>query len=376
MNYIPYGKQSIGEEDIRAVTSILNSNYLTQGPKGQEFEKCITEKTNSKYAVAVNSATSALHISCIALGLKEGDWLWTSPITFVASANCGLYCGAKVDFVDIDSETGLICTKKLEIKLEKAKQEGKLPKIVVPVHLTGTSCDMKKLGELAEKYNFKIIEDASHALGGKYEGEYVGNCKYSDITVFSFHPVKIATTGEGGMALTNSEKVSKKLKMLRSHGITKDINMLEDKSKEDWYYEQQLLGYNYRMTDIAAALGISQMNSLEEFIERRRQIKRRYIEELNGMPIKILKESKRAKSSVHLVVIKMKDEWEGQRDKFYRYMKSNGVGIQLHYLPIYDIHIMKNLDTTKMNFQTQRNMGKTQYPYRFIQICWRMSKQK
>ena len=373
MNYIPYGKQSIDEEDIKAVKNVLGSNYLTQGPKIQEFEKCITEKTNSKYAVGVNSATSALHISCIALGLKEGDWLWTSPITFVASANCGLYCGARVDFVDIDSETGLISTTKLEIKLEKAKKEGKLPKIVVPVHLTGTSCDMKKIGELAKQYDFKIIEDASHALGGMYEGEYVGNCKYSDITVFSFHPVKIATTGEGGMAMTNSEKLSKKLNILRSHGITKDINMLEDKSKEDWYYEQQMLGYNYRMTDIAAALGISQMNRLEEFIKRRRRIKRRYIEELDGVPIKILKESKRTKSSVHLVVIKMRDEWEGQRDKFYRYMKNNGVGVQLHYI---DNHIMKNIDTTRMNFQMQRNMGKTLYPYRFIQICRKMSKQK
>ena len=358
MNYIPYGKQSIDEEDIKAVKNVLGSNYLTQGPKIQEFEKCITEKTNSKYAVGVNSATSALHISCIALGLKEGDWLWTSPITFVASANCGLYCGARVDFVDIDSETGLISTTKLEIKLEKAKKEGKLPKIVVPVHLTGTSCDMKKIGELAKKYDFKIIEDASHALGGMYEGEYVGNCKYSDITVFSFHPVKIATTGEGGMAMTNSEKLSKKLNILRSHGITKDINMLEDKSKEDWYYEQQMLGYNYRMTDIAAALGISQMNRLEEFIKRRRRIKRRYIEELDGVPIKILKESKRAKSSVHLVVIKMRDEWEGQREKFYRYMKNNGVGVQLHYLPIYRQPYYEKYRYNKDEFPNAEEYGK------------------
>ena len=358
MNYIPYGKQSIDEEDIKAVKNVLGSNYLTQGPKIQEFEKCITEKTNSKYAVGVNSATSALHISCIALGLKEGDWLWTSPITFVASANCGLYCGARVDFVDIDSETGLISTTKLEIKLEKAKKEGKLPKIVVPVHLTGTSCDMKKIGELAKQYDFKIIEDASHALGGMYEGEYVGNCKYSDITVFSFHPVKIATTGEGGMAMTNSEKLSKKLNILRSHGITKDINMLEDKSKEDWYYEQQMLGYNYRMTDIAAALGISQMNRLEEFIKRRRRIKRRYIEELDGVPIKILKESKRTKSSVHLVVIKMRDEWEGQRDKFYRYMKNNGVGVQLHYLPIYRQPYYEKYRYNKDEFPNAEEYGK------------------
>ena len=358
MNYIPYGKQSIDEEDIKAVKNVLGSNYLTQGPKIQEFEKCITEKTNSKYAVGVNSATSALHISCIALGLKEGDWLWTSPITFVASANCGLYCGARVDFVDIDSETGLISTTKLEIKLEKAKKEGKLPKIVVPVHLTGTSCDMKKIGELAKQYDFKIIEDASHALGGMYEGEYVGNCKYSDITVFSFHPVKIATTGEGGMAMTNSEKLSKKLNILRSHGITKDINMLEDKSKEDWYYEQQMLGYNYRMTDIAAALGISQMNRLEEFIKRRRRIKRRYIEELDGVPIKILKESKRTKSSVHLVVIKMRDEWEGQRDKFYRYMKNNGVGVQLHYMPIYRQPYYEKYRYNKDEFPNAEEYGK------------------
>lgn len=356
--YLPYGCQTITEEDIESVIEVLRSPFLTQGPVVPRFELKVAEKVNSLHGVAVNSATSALHISCIALGLKEGDWLWTSPITFVASANCGLYCGASIDFVDIDSETGLISTTKLENKLEKAKEEGRLPKIVVPVHLTGTSCDMKKMFMLAKKYDFKIIEDASHALGGMYEGEYIGNCKYSDIAVFSFHPVKIATTGEGGMAVTNSEKIYRRLKMLRSHGITKDINMLNNKSKDDWYYEQQLLGYNYRMTDIAAALGISQMNRLEEFVKRRIQIKRRYIKELDGMPIRILKESKMAKSSVHLVVIKMKDEWEGQRDKFYRYMKSNGVGVQLHYLPVYRQPYYEKYRYNKDEFPNAEEYGK------------------
>ena len=255
MKYIPYGRQDVTEDDINEVTKVLKSNFLTQGPKVEEFEKNVAYEVDAKFGVAVNSATSALHLACIALGLSEGDQLWTSPTTFVASANCGLYCGATIDFIDIDIETGLMCVKELEKKLEKAKRESKLPKIVVPVHLSGTSCNMKAIKRLAEEYNFHIIEDASHAIGGKYEENPVGNCKYSDITIFSFHPVKIITTGEGGMAMTNSMELAERMKLLRSHGITKNFNDFERKDMGTWHYEQQALGYNYRMNDIEAALG-------------------------------------------------------------------------------------------------------------------------
>ena len=251
MNYIPYGRQEITEDDIKEVTKVLRSDFLTQGPKVAEFEKRVAEEVDARCGVAVNSATSALHLACLALGLGEGDHLWTSPTTFVAF-NCGLYCGATIDFVDINKNTGLMCVKELELKLEKAKKESRLPKIVIPVHLCGASCDMKAIKKLSQKYDFCIIEDASHAIGGTYENKPVGCCKYSDITIFSFHPVKIITTGEGGMAVTNSEKLADEMRLLRSHGITKEERNFQNKNMGLWHYEQKELGYNYRMNDIEA----------------------------------------------------------------------------------------------------------------------------
>ena len=273
---IPYGRQNINQEDIDAVLDVLKSDFLTQGPKVPYFEEIIANQVTSKYAVAVNSATSALHIACMALGLKRGDWFWTTPNTFVASANAGLYCGADVDFVDIDPKTYNMCPKKLEKKFKIAKINNRLPKILIPVHLCGQSCDMRTISKLCKQYGVKVIEDASHAIGGSYLGQPIGSCKYSDITVFSFHPVKIITTGEGGVAVTNNKSLAQKLSALRTHGITREQKFMTEPSHGDWYYQQIMLGYNYRMTDLQGALGISQMQRLEEFIEKRHEIAKRY----------------------------------------------------------------------------------------------------
>ena len=256
---IPYGRQDITQADIDAVTAVLLSNWLTQGPVVPQFEQTVADYCSARRAIAVNSATSALHLACLALGLGPGDHLWTTPVTFVASANCGLYCGAKVDFVDIDPRTYNFCPMALERKLEKAQHEGRLPKIVVPVHLCGQPCDMQAIHVLSQRYGFKVIEDASHAIGGKYQGAPIGNCRYSDITVFSFHPVKIITTAEGGIALTNNTELAKKMELLRSHGITRDPAQMTHEADGPWYYQQIDLGFNYRMTELQAALGVSQM---------------------------------------------------------------------------------------------------------------------
>src|SRR5690554_4672462 len=261
---IPYGRQDISQQDIDAVVEVLQSDFLTQGPKVPLFEKTVAEHVGAGHALAVNSATSALHIACMALGLGQGDWLWTTPNTFVASANCGLYCGAQVDFVDIDPHTYNLCAKELEKKLISAEKLGKLPKVVVPVHFSGQPCDMQAINALAQKYGFKIIEDASHAIGGKYQNEFIGSCRYSDITVFSFHPVKIITTAEGGLALTNNAELASKMGLLRSHGITRDANQMTHEADGPWYYQQIDLGFNYRMTELQAALGNSQMERLDQ----------------------------------------------------------------------------------------------------------------
>ena len=282
---IPYGRQDISQQDIDAVIDVLKSDFLTQGPQVPAFEQSVKEACGADYGIAVNSATSALHIACLALELGEGDWLWTTPNTFVASANCGLYCGAKVDFVDIDPQTYNMCAKELEEKLIRAEQSGKLPKIVVPVHFSGQPCDMETIHNLSKKYDFKIIEDASHASGGKYKGEPIGNCRYSDITVFSFHPVKIVTTAEGGMAMTNSSELATKLELLRSHGITRDASLMTKTADGPWYYEQIDLGLNYRMTDLQAALGVSQMQRLYSFVTKRHELAQRYNELLRDLPI-------------------------------------------------------------------------------------------
>ena len=283
--FIPYGKQEIDNEDIASVVDVLKSDFITQGPKVPLFEKLISEYCGAKYAHAVNSATSGLHIACLSLDLKKGDFVWTSPISFVASANCALYCGANIDFVDIDPVSYNISVKKLEEKLINAQKKGTLPKIVIPVHLAGQSSEMIKIKELSNKYNFKIIEDASHALGGSYKEQKIGSCKFSDLTVFSFHPVKMITTGEGGVITTNSKLLSKKIKFFRSHGITKDFSEMKKDPDGLWYYEQLELGYNYRMPDINAALGISQLSKLDEFVSKRELISKYYDKNLQNLHV-------------------------------------------------------------------------------------------
>ena len=333
---IPYGKQNINQKDIDSVIEVLKSDFLTQGPKVPLFEEIVAKKVEADYAVAVNSATSALHIACMALGLDEGDWLWTSPNTFVASANCGLYCGARVDFVDIDPQTYNLCPKALEDKLIKAETEGRLPKVLVAVHLCGQPCDMKAIYKLSKKYSFKIIEDASHAIGGKYRDKYIGNCRYSDITVFSFHPVKIITTAEGGMALTNDSKLFKKMEIYRSHGITRDENMMEENTHGCWYYEQIELGYNYRMTELQAALGISQMKRLDEFVAARHAIAKIYDKKLNNMPIDLPCHLQNTYSGMHLYVIRLNlSKIKKSHKKVFKELRENGIGVNLHYIPVH-----------------------------------------
>ncbi|WP_420791588.1 UDP-4-amino-4,6-dideoxy-N-acetyl-beta-L-altrosamine transaminase [Enterovibrio qingdaonensis] len=333
---IPYGKQDINQQDIDSVVDVLNSDFLTQGPQVPAFEQALIEHTGASYALAVNSATSALHIACLALDLGEGDWLWTSPITFVASANCGLYCGAKVDFVDIDPDTYNMCPRRLEEKLIKAQAEGKLPKVVVPVHLCGQPCDMEAIAKLAKEYNFKVIEDASHAIGGKYQGLPIGNCDYSDITVFSFHPVKIITTAEGGAVLTNQQALSDKMALLRSHGITRDSEKMEGESHGGWYYQQVDLGFNYRMTELQAALGVSQMNRLDDFITVRHHLADRYNELLKTLPVVLPFQLENTYSGLHLYVIRLQlDKLSLTHKEVFDALRDKGIGVNLHYIPVH-----------------------------------------
>ena len=333
---IPYGRQEISEEDIEAVASVLRSDFLTQGPVVPAFEAAVANYCGARVGVAVNSATSALHIACLALGVGPGDIVWTSPITFVASANCALYCGASIDFVDIDSLTYNMSVQALEVKLESAALNGKLPKVVIPVHLAGQPCDMALIKELGERYGFKIIEDASHAIGSRYRGEPVGNCRYSDITVFSFHPVKIITTGEGGMAVTNDLKLASRLSQLRSHGITRAPQEMTQVPDGPWYYEQIDLGFNYRMSDIQAALGLSQIARIDEFLTKRTAIARQYDELLSNMWLKKPSLHGDSCSSWHLYIVRIKrDEIRlSQKDIFER-LRSFGILVNLHYIPVY-----------------------------------------
>lgn len=333
---IPYGRQDISEADIQAVVDVLRSDFLTQGPVVLAFEQAVKRYCGSKYAVAVNSATSALHISCLALGVGPGDMVWTSPITFVASANCALYCGAKVDFVDIDPQTYNLSIDCLASKLEKAEGEGNLPKVVIPVHLAGQPCDMAAIHRLSQRYGFKIIEDASHAIGGRYRGEQIGNCHYSDITVFSFHPVKIITTGEGGMALTNDAEIANQLARLRSHGITRNQQEMTHAADGPWYYQQIDLGFNYRMTDIQAALGLSQMQRLDEFVAKRQLIAQRYDELLSDLWVKTPWQHPDSYSARHLYIVRLKrDEINFSQKDIFERMRSFGILVNLHYIPIY-----------------------------------------
>jgi UDP-4-amino-4,6-dideoxy-N-acetyl-beta-L-altrosamine transaminase len=332
---IPYGRQSISEQDIQAVVDVLRSDYLTQGQVVPQFEQVVASYVGASYAIAVNSGTSALHIACLALGLGKGDWLWTSPITFVASANCALYCGAQVDFVDIDSQTYNLCTIKLEQKLIAAKANGKLPKIVIPVHFAGQSCDMQRIHELSQQYGFKVIEDAAHAIGGKYLGQPVGGCRYSDITVFSFHPVKIITTAEGGLATTNQVELAEKMQLLRSHGITRNPELMT-KNDGSWYYEQTDLGFNYRMTELQAALGVSQMKRLDDFVATRHQLQQRYDELLKGLPVITPYQDKDSYSALHLYPIQLKlDKIVKTHVQVFDELRKNDLGVNVHYIPVH-----------------------------------------
>lgn len=335
-NHIPYGRQDISDEDIASVVSVLRSDYLTQGPKVPEFEKRVAEYVNAQFAVAVNSATSALHIACLALGVQKGDVVWTSPITFVASANAALYCGAEIDFVDIDARTYNMSVTALKMKLEIAQKNGNLPKVVIPVHFAGQSCDMREIYELSKYYQFRIIEDASHAIGADYLGEKVGSCKYSDICIFSFHPVKIITTAEGGMALTNSAELVERMHLYRSHGITRDSSRMYGSPDGPWYYQQVDLGFNYRMTDLQAALGLSQLNRLDRFVMERRQLARSYDASLTNLPIRLPYQALDGASAYHLYPIWIDQEAAGiDRKSVFEKLRAQNIGVNVHYIPVH-----------------------------------------
>jgi UDP-4-amino-4,6-dideoxy-N-acetyl-beta-L-altrosamine transaminase len=333
---IPYGRQDITQADIDAVVAVLRSDHLTQGPQVPLFEQAVASHVGAKHGLAVNSATSALHVACMALGLGPGDWLWTSPVTFVASANCALYCGAQVDFVDIDPRTYNLCPQALERKLQLAQQQGKLPKVVVPVHLCGQPCDMEAIHALSLQYGFKIIEDASHAIGGRYQGEFIGNGRFSDITVFSFHPVKIITTAEGGMAMTNSDELAHKMALLRSHGITRDPAHMTHEPDGPWYYQQIDLGYNYRMTELQAALGLSQMTRLDSYVASRHTLARRYDALLADLPITLPWQHPDSYSGLHLYVVRLKlDQITKTHREVFEALREQGIGVNLHYIPVH-----------------------------------------
>lgn len=333
---IPYGRQDILDKDISAVIEVLHSDWLTQGPVVPRFEQAVATKVGAEYAVAVNSATSALHIACLALGLGSNDWLWTSPNSFVASANCGLYCGAQVDFVDIDPLTYNMSTTALALKLQEAAKKGVLPKIVIPVHFAGQSCDMDTIALLSKQYGFKVIEDASHAIGGGYRDNPIGCCEYSDITVFSFHPVKIITTGEGGMALTNDAKLASRLQALRSHGITRDPTLMVGDVQGPWYYEQLDLGFNYRMTDIQAALGLSQLDRLEAFVLKRRLLAAHYDKVLIDLPLILPHQKVGTASAYHLYVVQLDaSQTSLSRGAVFERLREAHIGVNVHYIPIH-----------------------------------------
>ncbi|AFY36533.1 UDP-4-keto-6-deoxy-N-acetylglucosamine4-aminotra nsferase [[Leptolyngbya] sp. PCC 7376] len=334
--YIPYGKQNINQEDIDAVVDVLQSDWLTQGPTIKRFEQTVANYCGAKYAVAVSSATAGLHIACLAAGLGIGDYFWTSPITFVASANCGLYCGATVDFVDINSKTYNLSVDELEKKLFQAKKENNLPKLVIPVHLSGQSCEMNRIHQLSQQYGFQVLEDASHAIGGEYKRKPIGCCEFSDMAVFSFHPVKIITTGEGGIVITNRQDLYQKLIRLRSHGITRAPDLMTDSSHGPWYYQQLELGFNYRITDIQAALGVSQMKRLDEFVEKRRSLAGRYNQILKDLPIQLPEQQADTNSSWHLYIIRLYLEKISKTHRqIFEELRSLNIGINLHYIPIY-----------------------------------------
>jgi UDP-4-amino-4,6-dideoxy-N-acetyl-beta-L-altrosamine transaminase len=341
---IPYSRQDINQSDIDAVVAVLQSDYLTQGPVVPSFEESVANYCGAKYAVAVSSATGALHIACLALGVGRGDIVWTTPITFVASANCALYCGATIDFIDIDSRTYNISIDLLAEKLASAKIIGKLPKVLIPVHLCGQPCDMAAIYLLSKQYGFKIIEDASHAIGGRYKDNPIGACEFSDITIFSFHPVKIITTGEGGMSITNDAVLAKKMSLLRSHGITRNESEMTHASEGSWYYQQIDLGYNYRITEIQAALGLSQMQRLDEFVTKRHAAADRYDNLLADLPLQTPIRSDNSYSAFHLYVIRLTlSRINRTHSQIFEFLRKMGIGVNLHYIPVYHHPYYKKL---------------------------------
>ena len=327
---IPYGRQDISEDDIDAVTEVLRSDFLTQGPAVPRFEAAVAAATGAAHAVASNSATSSLHVACLALGLGEGDWLWTVPNTFVASANVGLLCGARVDFVDITPDTYLMDPDALEAKLARAAADGRLPKVIVPVHFAGQSCDMARIGAAARAHGVKVLEDASHAIGAAYRGAPVGGCAHSDICVFSFHPVKIVTTAEGGCATTQDAELAHRMELFRSHGITREPGRMRSESPGGWYYEQLELGLNYRMTEMQAALGASQMTRLAGFVDRRNALAARYDELLADLPVIRPAQGPDARSSYHLYPVQVED-----RARVFAALRADGIGVNVHYIPVH-----------------------------------------
>lgn len=329
---IPYGRQDISQDDIDAVVAVLRSEFITQGPAVELFEQTIAAYCGAPHAVAVNSATSALHVACIALGLGPGDRLWTSPNTFLASANAGVYCGAEVDFVDIDPRTYNMSVEALRTKLERAARVGRLPRVVVPVHFAGQSCEMAPIGELARRYGFRVIEDASHAIGAAYRGAPVGRCDFADIAVFSFHPVKIVTSGEGGVATTRDPELAGRMRLARSHGMTRDPAQMTHAPEGPWDYEQIALGYNYRITDIQAALGASQMKRISDFVARRREIAERYDREFEGLPLVRPRQHSDTASAWHLYVVLVDPE---RRRRVFEGLRAAGIGVNVHYIPVH-----------------------------------------
>lgn len=343
MSHIPYGRQDVTTSDIAAVAEVLASDWLTQGPVVPRFEQALAESCGAAHAVAVNSATSALHLACLALGLGPGDWLWTSPITFLASANCGRYCGAQVDFVDIDPRTYNLSVEALARKLEQARAAKRLPKVVIPVHLAGQSCDMAAIRALGREYGFRIVEDASHAVGGRYQGRPVGDCRYSDIVVFSFHPVKIITSAEGGMAMTNDAQLAERMALLRSHGMTRDTARMTRAADGPWYYEQVDLGFNYRMTEVQAALGLSQLARLHDYVARRHALAARYDARLAGLPLTTPWQHPDTHSGLHLYIVRIAAD---RRRAVFDRMRANDIGVNVHYIPVHTQPYYRQLGAT------------------------------
>jgi UDP-4-amino-4,6-dideoxy-N-acetyl-beta-L-altrosamine transaminase len=347
MPHIPYGRQDVTASDIDAVAAVLRSDWLTQGPGVPRFERTVADACGASHAVAVNSATSALHIACLALGLGRGDWLWTSSVTFLASANCALYCGAQVDFVDIDPRTYNLCPRSLELKLAQARTENRLPKVVVAVHLAGQSCDMAAIHALGREYGFHVIEDASHAIGGRYQGLPVGGCRFSDVTVFSFHPVKIITSAEGGMALTNDPQLAERMALFRSHGMTRDPAKMSREPDGPWYYEQVELGFNYRMTDLQAALGLNQAARLGEYVRRRNELANRYDERLRDLPLTTPWRHPDCHSAMHLYVVRVD---AARRRAVFDLLRSRDIGVNVHYIPLHLQPYFQGLGTISGQF--------------------------